>query len=61
MEGEKIKKGIDFYLDKNGLMVFTKNYLLNRGSCCKSFCKHCPYGFKESLKNKALKSNRTPF
>lgn len=59
METKKLKKGTDFYLDKNNLMVFTEKYLLDRGSCCKSCCKHCPYGYKESLKNQSIKSNRT--
>jgi hypothetical protein len=28
------------------LMVFTAAYHLKRGSCCKSDCRHCPYGFR---------------
>jgi Family of unknown function (DUF5522)/Cysteine-rich CWC len=35
--------GEDFYYDDKGLMVFTSAYLLKRGYCCKSGCKHCPY------------------
>jgi hypothetical protein len=27
-------------------MVFTAAYHLKRGSCCKSGCRHCPYGFR---------------
>jgi len=26
-------------------MVFTAHYLRNRGYCCESGCRHCPYGF----------------
>jgi hypothetical protein len=33
----------DFYFDKDGLMVFTAEYLLRRGYCCGSGCRHCPY------------------
>jgi hypothetical protein len=33
------------YLDENGNTVFTAKYLQKRGSCCKSACVHCPYGF----------------
>lgn len=33
----------DYYLDKNGLMVFTAIYLKKRGYCCKNGCRHCPY------------------
>jgi hypothetical protein len=36
----------DYYFE-NGLMVFTKEYHLKRGYCCKNGCRHCPYGFKK--------------
>ena len=36
-----------FYFDANGLMVMTEKYHLHRGFCCKSGCRHCPYGFKK--------------
>ena len=35
----------DYYFE-NDLMVFTAAYHLKRGSCCKSACRHCPYGFR---------------
>ncbi len=41
-------KGIeeeDYYFE-NGLMVMSEAYHLKRGYCCKSSCRHCPYGFK---------------
>ena len=41
----------DYYFNENGLMVFTEQYHLKRGYCCKNGCKHCPYDFKK-LKNK---------
>jgi len=37
-------EGIDFYYE-NGLMVFTAEYLKKRGYCCRSGCRHCPYGY----------------
>ncbi len=37
-------KGEDYYIDPNGLYVFTEKYHLKRGYCCKSKCRHCPYG-----------------
>jgi hypothetical protein len=37
-----LKEGDDFYLER-GLMVFTSRYLKNRGYCCNSGCRHCPY------------------
>ena len=35
-------EGIDFYFDE-GLMVLTRKYLVDSGSCCGSGCRHCPY------------------
>ena len=36
----------DYYLNENGLLVFTKKFLLERGYCCGSGCKHCPYDYE---------------
>ena len=47
----------DFYTE-NGLVVFTKEYHLKRGYCCKNGCKHCPY--KQGLKNVAFKTPELP-
>lgn len=33
------------YEDVNGNTIFTSQYFRNRGSCCKSGCLHCPYGY----------------
>jgi len=46
-----MQENIDFYYDENGLMVFTKEFLLKRGKCCKSGCKNCPYGLHEETIN----------
>jgi hypothetical protein len=35
----------DFYYSEEGYIVFTEQYHLRRGYCCKSGCKHCPYGY----------------
>jgi hypothetical protein len=40
---ETFVEGLDFYVDEDGLMVLTRRYLLNRGNCCGSGCRHCPY------------------
>lgn len=39
----------DYYRLPDGRMVFTEQYHLKRGYCCKSVngCKHCPYKDKE--------------
>lgn len=36
------------YVVEAGLWVFTREYLLRRGYCCKSGCRNCPYGFQKS-------------
>lgn len=37
----------DFYYSEEGFIVFTEQYHLKRGYCCKSGCKHCPYGYNK--------------
>ncbi len=41
---EEPKEGEDFYYDEKGFVVFTEAFLLKRGYCCGSGCRHCPYG-----------------
>jgi hypothetical protein len=41
---QELVEGEDYYLE-NGNWVFTAKYLLRRGFCCRSGCRHCPYGF----------------
>jgi hypothetical protein len=42
----------DFYLNEQGLLVFTAQYHLKRGYCCKNGCRHCPFGFKKPKEKK---------
>jgi hypothetical protein len=45
-------EGVDYYRE-GPYYVFTEHYLLKRGYCCESGCRHCPYGFgPEGLKRK---------
>ena len=37
----------NFYYSKEGLIIFTEKYHLDRGYCCESKCKHCTYGFNK--------------
>lgn len=46
MTNEKLDKE-DFYYSEEGYIVFTEKYHLKRGYCCKSGCKHCPYGYNK--------------
>lgn len=41
---EEKKENEDYYIE-NGYRVFTEKYHLKRGYCCKSGCRHCPYGY----------------
>ena len=52
-ETPELIEGADFYWD-GPYMVFTAEYLLKRGHCCQTGCRHCPYGFNkaESLPEK---------
>jgi 23S rRNA (cytidine1920-2'-O)/16S rRNA (cytidine1409-2'-O)-methyltransferase len=38
----RLVEGTDYYLE-DGLMVLTESFLLRRGYCCESGCRHCPY------------------
>ena len=46
----KLIEGEDYYWE-GPYMVFTEKYLRERGYCCKSGCRHCPYGFNEAAKS----------
>lgn len=44
---QAVEAGAEHYLDaETGYMVFTQLYHLNRGYCCESACRHCPYDYK---------------
>ncbi|MGG7033653.1 MAG: DUF5522 domain-containing protein [Flavobacterium sp.] len=43
-KNEKPVEGEDFYYTPEGYKCFTEKYHLKRGYCCKSGCRHCPYG-----------------
>ena len=45
----KLKENEDYYME-NGFLVFTKEYHIKKGKCCKNGCRHCPYGFKKKEK-----------
>jgi len=39
-----LEAGEDGYIDpESSLFVFTAGYLADRGTCCESDCRHCPY------------------
>ncbi len=41
---EAVDSGAQYYIDpETGLLTMTASYHLDRGECCKSDCRHCPY------------------
>ena len=45
MSENTIKENEDYYYNEQGYKVCTEKFHLKRGYCCKSGCKHCPYGY----------------
>ncbi|MDB5125317.1 MAG: hypothetical protein JWP94_3446 [Mucilaginibacter sp.] len=43
-----LKEHIDYYINQDGNFVFTKEYHLKRGFCCKNKCLHCPWNYGRS-------------
>ena len=41
----KLIEGEDYYFTPEGYKCFTEKHHLKRGFCCKSGCRHCPYGY----------------
>jgi hypothetical protein len=41
---DELIPGVDYYVEA-GRWVFTAHYLRKRGYCCRSGCRHCPYGY----------------
>ena len=41
---DELVAGVDYYVEA-GRWVFTAHYLRKRGYCCRSGCRHCPYGY----------------
>jgi len=44
--GGDLIEGVHYYNEED-YRVFTEFYLISRGHCCRSGCRHCPYGFKK--------------
>jgi len=48
----KLIEGEDFYREGQ-FIVFTEKFLRDRGYCCESGCRHCPYGNAEGRRQNA--------
>ncbi|MAI39204.1 DUF5522 domain-containing protein [Alteromonas sp.] len=50
---EACNRGDDTYVDPaTGYHIMTARYLLSRGFCCNSGCRHCPYQKDHKIKKK---------
>ena len=54
MEKLEFIQGVDFYLEKGGI-VLTESYLKKRGTCCGSGCRHCLFDPMYTKGSKELK------
>lgn len=55
----KLVEGEDFYRE-GPYVVFTEKYLRQRGYCCESGCRHCPYGFRKDVRTDVPTERRRP-
>ena len=53
MRGSRMSKslveGIDYYYEGR-FLVFTEKFLRDRGYCCESGCRHCPWGYRRDAR-----------
>jgi hypothetical protein len=43
---QQLIEGVDYYINKDGYMVLTEKYHLEKGYCCGMGCQHCPYQYE---------------
>ena len=46
MSQPELIEGIHFYINKDGYIVLTEKYHLEKGICCGLGCLHCPYNYE---------------
>jgi hypothetical protein len=56
---DELVEGVHYYME-DGFMVFTALYLRQRGYCCESGCRHCPYGFEAIKPERKAKDSSSP-
>jgi Family of unknown function (DUF5522) len=49
-------EGEDFYFE-GPYIVFTEKFLRERGYCCESGCRHCPWGYDPSAERRTESQN----
>jgi hypothetical protein len=60
----ELTEDADYYLNEEGLVTFTEKYHRQRGYCCGSGCRHCPFGYERVPEPKRSwlisRNNHTP-
>lgn len=57
LHSRALSEGNDTYTDpRTGFTVFTRQSHINRGRCCGSGCRHCPYGHVNVPESRKIKS-----
>jgi len=46
MKQAELTEGVHFYINKDGYIVLTEKYHLEKGVCCGMGCLHCPYNYE---------------
>ena len=46
MSQPELIEGVHYYINKDGYIVLTEKYHLEKGSCCGMGCLHCPYQYE---------------
>ncbi|HJQ37509.1 MAG TPA: DUF5522 domain-containing protein [Thermoanaerobaculia bacterium] len=49
---DQLVEGVHFYRE-GPYVVFTEKYLKERGYCCESGCRHCPFGYRKDQRSEA--------
>jgi hypothetical protein len=50
-----MKEGVDYYINEDGNVVFTAEYHLKRGFCCKNKCLNCPWDHGKPKQSEQIK------
>ncbi len=52
----EFEQGKDYYLE-DGRIIMTERYLIKRGTCCGSGCRHCPFDPQHQKGNKNVRGS----
>lgn len=56
---DELSEGEDFYWE-GAWMIFTRQFLLRRGYCCGSGCRHCPYEPRQTKGTTTIATEQRP-